>query len=219
MMSRHSNAACLTAGLLMLGALGAGCGGAKEPEVALAPYPDGGYGVDGQVPPVAQADAGVQAAPPPQPPPSPVGPCDAVQSLAMTTMFQGRQKGEAPGMQPEGAPTCNVVTEGQSTSSATFMLQPGRCYTILAQALPNVTAIDLQLELDVAGTGAPPPLAALAGKPLLAVGQSNGVQSAIGATQAGCYQWPWPAPAPVKVTLTAKMGAGVVAAQVFSKKK
>lgn len=213
-MSRCSNGALSMAGLLMLGALGAGCGGGKDPEVAQAPYPDGGYVVEAPPAPTVDADAAV---PPPAPPP--VGPCDAVQSLAMTTMFQGRQKGEAPGMQPEGAPTCSVITEGQSTSSATFMLQPGRCYTILAQALPNVTAIDLQLELDVAGTGAPPALAALAGKPLLAVGQSSGVQSAIGASQAGCYQWPWPAPAPVKVTLTAKMGAGVVAAQVFSKKK
>jgi hypothetical protein len=137
----------------------------------------------------------------------------------MTTMFQGRQKGEAPGMQPEGGPLCSVVPEGQSTSSTTFMLQPGRCYTILAQALPNVTAIDLQLELDVAGTGAPPALAAVAGKPLLAVGQNNGVQSSIGSAKLGCYQWPWPAPAPVKVTIVAKMGAGPVAAQVYSKKK
>lgn len=215
-MSRYSETVLSMAAVFALGGLGAGCGGAKEPEVAQAPYPDGGYVVDAASPPLSEADAG---APPPPVPVAPVGPCDAVQSLAMTTMFQGRQKSEAAGMQPEGAPMCNVVTEGQSTSSTTFMLQPGRCYTVLAQALPNATAIDLQLELDVAGTGAPPALAALAGKPLLAVGQNNGVQSTIGATASGCYQWPWPAPAPVKITVTAKMGAGPVAAQLFSKKK
>jgi hypothetical protein len=88
---------------------------------------------------------------------------------------------------------------------------------VLAQAMPNVTQVDVQLELDLS-TGLPPAFAALAGKPLLAVGDSAGVQATLGGKN-NCYAWPWPIPGAVKVTVKSKAGAGVVGAQVFSKKK
>src|SRR5262245_42467396 len=55
-------------------------------------------------PPQPVMDAGVDAPPPPPiPPPTPVAtPCDAVQTAALTTMFEGRKAAEAPGMQAEG---------------------------------------------------------------------------------------------------------------------
>jgi hypothetical protein len=193
-----------------LAAVVAGCGG--EPEFAPQPGPPDG-GVDAAPPPAPTPTQEV-AAPPAQP-----GPCDSVQSLAMTTMFQGRAGSEAPGMQPEGAAICGVVPEGQTISSQMFMLQPGFCYTFLAQALPTVTEVDLQVELDLAGGGGvPPALAALNLKPVLAVDTDQGAQAAVSA-KTNCYQWAFPIPAVVKLVAKARTGTGPIAAQAYKKKK
>ncbi|MGK4002482.1 hypothetical protein WMF31_07660 [Sorangium sp. So ce1036] len=199
--------------MLLALAAALGCGGGKEPEFADDTPPDAG------TPPPPQPTASV---PPPDAglPPATVptaAPCDGVQSLAMTTMFQGRAPGEAPRMQPEGTPVCNVVPEGQTASGQTFMLQPGHCYTFLAQALPTVTEVDLQLELDL-NAGGQPALAALNLKPVLAVDSDTGPTAAIGAKQS-CYQWPFPIPATVKLVVKARTGSGPVAAQAYSRKK
>ncbi len=165
-------------------------------------------------PPPPPADAGTDAAPA-----AAMTPCDAVQSLAMTTMFQGRAATEAPKMQLEGSALCGVVPEGQTVTGQTFMVQPGYCYTVMAQALPTVTEVDVQLELDLAGGGAvPPALAALNVKPMLAVDPDTGPTAAIGAKQ-NCYAWPFPLPAAVRVVVKARQGGGPVAAQVYSRKK
>jgi hypothetical protein len=136
--------------------------------------------------------------------------------MALTTMFQGRAPQEAPGMQAEGGAICGIAPEGQTVSSQTFFVQQGFCYTFLGQALPTVTEVDLQLELDIASGG--PALAALNLKPLLQVDTETGPQTAIGAKQA-CYTWPWPGQAPVKLVVKARTGSGPVAAQAFKKKK
>jgi hypothetical protein len=196
-------------GVAALSAMAVGCGG--EPEFAPQPGPP---------------DGGVDAAPPPPPvqtvaEPTPTAPaqCDSVQSLAMTTTFQGRAGSEAPGMQPEGAAICGIVPEGQTISGQMFMLQPGFCYTFLAQALPTVTEVDLQVELDLAGGGGvPPALAAFNLKPVLAVDTDTGAQAAVSAKQ-NCYQWTWPIPAAVKLVAKARTGSGPIAAQAYKKKK
>jgi hypothetical protein len=184
----------------------------------------------GAQPEFAKNDVPPDAGPPPPPttpppvvdagpPPPTVTPCDGVQSLAMTTMFQGRAPADAPRMQPEGSPVCSVVPEGQTTSGPTFMLQPGYCYAFLAQALPTVTEVDVQLELDLGAGGAmPPALAALNLKPVLAVDSDTGPTATIGAKQ-NCYQWPFPLPATVKLVVKARTGTGPVAAQAYSRKK
>ncbi|AUX46358.1 hypothetical protein SOCE26_078640 [Sorangium cellulosum] len=198
--------------LLALAAAALGCGGGKEPEFADDPPADAG--------PPPQP---ITSVPPPQDAgvPTPAVPttaaCDGVQSLAMTTMFQGRAPGEAPRMQMEGAPVCGVVPEGQTVSGQTFMLQPGNCYTFLAQALPTVTEVDLQLELDL-NAGGQPALAAFNLKPVLAVDSDTGPTAAIGAKQS-CYQWPFPLPGTVKLVVKARTGSGPVAAQAYSRKK
>src|SRR5262245_33150459 len=123
----------LMGGLL---ALVASCGGAEEPPPA--------------VPEPAAPTASVAEPTPPPPPATPdVTPCDSVQTLAMTTAIQGRAAAEAPKMQAEGQPVCGVVQEGKSTSGPVFVLQPGMCYTVLAQSLPGVTEVDVALELDM----------------------------------------------------------------------
>lgn len=180
----------------------AGCHEEKPPVEPVTPLPDAGPPVD--------------AAPPP-PPPAPVAaPCDAVQSAALTTMFQGRQKDEAPGMQPEGAPVCSVLPEGQTASSQVFVLQQGYCYTVLGASLPTVSEVDMQMELDLSSGAAIPALAGI--KPLLLTDTEQGPSAAMGA-KANCYQWPLPVPAAVRVTIKARTGTGPVAAQVYKKKK
>ncbi len=170
-------------------------------------------------PPQPPPDAGVDAAPtvtaPPPPAPT-VAACDPVQMGALSTMFEGRKAGEAPGMQAEGAPLCNVVPEGQSASSQIFTLQQGYCYTILGASLPPVGELDMQLELDPgSGTALPPPFNL---KPVLLTDTEAGNSGSMGAKQ-NCYQWPIPFPAAVRVTLKSRTGSGPVAAQVYKKKK
>ncbi len=190
----------------------AGCGG--EPEVAPQPSP---------------TDAGADAAPSPQATPTPAagfsalaaakpGPCDDVQTLALTTMFKSRAPSEAPGMQAEGGPVCGVVPEGQTLSSPTFTLQQGFCYTFLAQGLPLVSEVDMQLEMDLTGGAVPPALAAFNLKPVLAVDMDTGPQASVSAKQS-CYAWAFPVPAAAKLVIRARTGTGPVAAQVYKKKK
>lgn len=204
---------CVGAALVAMTALVAiGCG--SQPEFATTDQlPDAGAApTQAPTPPPAPPPSATVAAPPPGP-----AQCDAVQSLAMTTTFQGRAAAEAPRMNPEGSPVCGVVQEGQTVSGQTFVLQPGMCYTVLAQALPTVTEVDVQLEVDLAGGGAPA-LAALNIKPVLAVDPDTGASAAIGAKQ-NCYSVAFPIPAPAKVVVKARQGSGPVAAQVYSRKK
>ncbi|AKT42749.1 hypothetical protein [Chondromyces crocatus] len=211
------NVKCVGALLIATAALSTiGCGGSQQEFAAEDQVPQ--PGMTATQPPLAVATSTVTetATPTPTGPAAPT-PCDAVQSLSMTTMFQGRATSEAPKMQAEGSPICGVVTEGETISGNTFVLQPGNCYTVLAQALPPVTEVDVQLELDLAGGGAPA-LAALNIKPLLAVDPDTGPSGAIGAKQS-CYSWPWPIPGSVKVTVKARQGGGPVGAQVYSRKK
>lgn len=195
-------------GALIAGAI-VGCNGsAKFAETPMPP--DGGVAMlQPPPPPPTTVDAG---------PPAPAAPtpCDAVQSLAMSTAIQGRATADAPGMKPEGGAICAVAPEGQPYVGPTFLLQAGHCYTVVGQSLPGVTQLDMQLELDMSAGG--PAIAALGIKPVLAVSTDTGTQAAIGAKTA-CVQWAFPLPAPVHVVLKARNGSGPVAAQVYAKKK
>jgi len=181
------------------------CGG--EAEFAEQPVPDAGPPPAPTPTPTPPQDAG--------PPPTTNGPCDPVQIQAFTTMFQGRAPTEAPNMTADGAMICGVVAEGQSIETPMFMLDPGHCYSVLGQGMPNVTEVDMQLLIDVQGL--PPMLQAFAGKPMLAVDTQAGVMSSIGAGTT-CYKWPWPVSAVVKLNVDAKQGAGPIAAQVYKRK-
>ena len=189
----------------------AGCG--NHAETPQPPYPNGGYVYDAgpafPPPPPPVVDAGA-------PMPTQATACDAISNQAVATMFMARQKLEAPGMNPEGAAACATVAEGQSASSQTVMLQPGHCYSVLAQGLPAVTELGVRLEIDTASL--PPLLAMYAGKPVLAETSSTSNTAGL-SVKNDCYQWPFPLPAAVKVTVRSNQGAGIVAAQLYSKKK
>ena len=182
----------------------AGCG--SEPKFAPEPTVDAGL----PPPPPPVVDAG--------PPPAVSGPCDPVQTLAMTTTLQGRATVEAPGMKPDGAPLCGVLPENQPLNGPMFLLEQGYCYTFLAQSLPPVTEVDMSVEIDLAGgVAVAPALAAMAQRPLL-VDTETGEKGAI-AAKGNCYVWPWPIPGQVKLIVKSKAGTGPVAAQVYKKKK
>ena len=185
-----------------------------------------GCGGEPETPPQPWAPASASATPAPAPTPSATAPvvtgptpCDSVMSLAMTTAIQGRAAAEAPGMQPEGASVCGVVTEGASAMSETLLLQPGHCYTAIAQAMPNVTEVDVQVEADpTAGGLVNPALAGFLKGPPLMIGNGSGVLDTAGG-KTNCYTWPMPFPIAVKVNVKARTGAGPVAAQLYGKKK
>jgi len=131
-------------------------------------------------------------------------------------MLKGRAATEAPNMKPEGAEVCMTVAEGQAAQTQVgLMFEPGFCYTVLAQAAPSVTAVELKLLGDVSGAL---PLAPAAMNPTLAVDSQTGAMAAIGAKQS-CYAWTLPAAGLVKVTATAKTGSGPIMLQVYKKKK
>jgi hypothetical protein len=132
-------------------------------------------------------------------------------------MVQARAAAEAPGAELEGGVACGVAAEGQSVSLP-LTLMPGFCYTVLAQALPNVSEVDVQLVLDLSGGQPVPPLLAAFAQQPIAVGSGTGVMDAIGAKQ-DCYKWPFPIPAITKVVVRPRMGSGPVAAQVYKRKK
>jgi len=192
----------------IIAAAALGC--SSNPQFAPEPYNDGG--IDGA------------ALPPPPPPvvdaaaPIAAGPCDPTQTLAITTILQGRAAAEAPGMQPEGSLVCGIVPEGQTVTGPMFMLEPGYCYTFLGQSLPAVTEVDMELDVDLSGgMQLAPGLAAMANRPLL-VDTEQGEKAAMAAKQS-CYTWPWPLPGQVKLVVKSRTGSGPVAAQAYKKKK
>ena len=179
------------------------CGG-KTPEAAPPSGP----------PPLPQVvDAG--------PPPAAFAPCDAVQSSAMGAAIQARAAAEAPGMKPEGASLCGIVSAGGEVPSGPIMLEQGYCYTVLGEGLPPVEEVDMVLHLDVQPTnGMPafPPLVALGQSPLM-VDTMQGLHAGMG-TKQSCYTWTLPLPAQAKLVVkSSKGGPGPVAAQLYKKKK
>ena len=116
-------------------------------------------------------------------------------------------------MDTEGAPVCGTVsTEGGTYDGPTFFVQPGFCYTVLANSLPNVTELDVQIVADPTAAGIPPARAALATQPI-AVDSDSGTAAAIG-SGANCFKWPWPLPLGVKLGLKSRAGSGPLGAQL-----
>ncbi len=175
-----------------------------------------------------------QAEPPPQPPPTPTpvptpqptvaaptpapvasvetGPCDATRLLALKTAIEGRHKAElAHHMKPEGVFRCEMVAEGGSIE-VPVTLQQGKCYSMLAGSFPNITEVDMKLVVNI-GEGLPPIFAALKDQPA-AQDAETGPTASIG-RGTSCFKNPWPLPAPMKVVVTAKIGAGPLAVQIY----
>ncbi|MDB5215819.1 MAG: hypothetical protein JWO86_3746 [Myxococcaceae bacterium] len=112
---------------------------------------------------------------------------------------------EAPGMAKDGPIVAGNFQTGQ-TLEGTFTFQPGKCYTLVAQGA-GITSIGLEMQYVT-------PLPGLA--PSIGRSSQSGAQASIGG-KANCLRPISPFPAQAKFIITAKAGAGVGAAQLFSK--
>jgi hypothetical protein len=117
-------------------------------------------------------------------------------------MFAGT---EAPGMQKDGPMVAGNFQTGQ-TLEGSFTFQPGKCYTLVAQGA-GVTNLGLEIQYVT-------PLPGLA--PSIGKSSQTGAQASIGG-KANCLRPISPFPAQAKFIVTARAGAGVAAAQLFSK--
>ncbi len=154
--------------------------------------------------------------PPPVVTAPPVAPtstaCDAMQAQTMAAAVAGRAVKEATGMTPTMS-VCANVPEGGSVASDTFYIDASVCYTAIANSMPNVTELDVQLVVDPSAIALMPALAQFAAQPLISdsdVGPMGRID---------CYKYQMLIAAPVKMKVTARQGAGVIAGQLFTKKK
>jgi hypothetical protein len=112
---------------------------------------------------------------------------------------------EAPGMAKEGAPVAGNFQTGQTLESA-FTFQPGKCYAVVAVGA-GVSQVDLEMQYVTPIPGINP-----------SIGHSSqkGSQASIGG-RGNCLKPMSPFPANAKFILRATSGAGVAAAQLYSK--
>ena len=121
----------------------------------------------------------------------------ALVALAQTHMV--------PGSKPVGAPLMGQFQQGQSLE-AQIQLVPGKCYTVVAAALPPVQELDVKL----IGLAVPQVT------PVLAQDNDTGAQAIIG-EKPNCFKSLWPTAAPAKLVVTVVSGQGVAGAQLFEK--
>lgn len=198
------NSTALALGAIVVATLSTGC---DEPEVPPQPVPSA----------TAPIPAPSTAAPVPPPPPAPTvqtGPCDANTQLALQTAIEARAKKEVQGAKPVGTViNCEFVAEG-GTITVPVQLQSGKCYTVLAHSMGNITDIDMYLKLNM-GAGLPPQVAAL--NPVLGQDAENGPTASIGAG-GSCYKQAIPLiPIAAQVEATAKVGNGPIAVRIYEK--
>ncbi len=112
---------------------------------------------------------------------------------------------EAPGMAQDGPIVVGNFQEGQ-TLEGTFTFQPGKCYTLVG-AGAGPTSIKLEMQYVT-------PLPGLA--PTIGTSSQTGAQASIGG-KANCLRPISPFPANAKFIVRAAKGAGLIAAQLYSK--
>ncbi|AKV00919.1 hypothetical protein AKJ09_07582 [Labilithrix luteola] len=112
---------------------------------------------------------------------------------------------EAPGMAKDGPILAGNFQEGQ-TLEGTFTFQPGKCYTLLATGA-GISALQVEMQYVT-------PLPGLA--PSIGKSSQTGSQVSIGG-KANCLRPLSPFPANAKFIVRANKGAGLAAAQLYSK--
>lgn len=188
-------------------ALGAGC--KKEKPVEYPQTPPQSYAGDAAPAPEAGAmpapDAGAPA--PDAAPAVDAGPqgLDMVTQQMLEAEIKKRAPKQARYMKKEGELFGGVVQQGGQVEQQ-FMIQPHKCYAVLAQGGPGVTEVDVQI------TAKP-----MAGLPLpsavIAVDNTTGPAGAI----TPCWKNAFPVAFPATAVIKASGGAGAVAAQIYVK--
>jgi len=120
---------------------------------------------------------------------------------------QAAKDNTQPGAKPIGETLVGNFGTGQ-TLDTQILLQPNKCYTVVATSLPPVTEVNVQLVLLT-------PLAGMA--PVLAVDQDAGPTAVLG-KKATCYKWMFGTiPASAKFVVQVTGGSGLVVAQAYEK--
>jgi len=164
---------------------------AGQPAAGQQPAPAAGQ--PGTAPPAGQAGGQAQA-------------IDPAAAAAAQPILNGLAQNEAPGARPVGGVLAGNFQEGQVLEQP-LQLEPGKCYTVVAAGLPNISEVDVQIMLTT-------PIAGMA--PVLAEDKDSGAQAVLG-RKPNCFKWALAMGAPAKVVLKARGGAGLAAAQVYAK--
>lgn len=186
-------------------ALGAGC--KKKEPVQYPPTPPQNYAADA----ATTSDAGATPVPDAAPTDAAAASDGAPQALDMVTQqtleagIKARAPKQARYMKKEGTLFGGVVQQGGQVEQQ-IMINPHKCYAVLAQGGPGVTDVEIQI------TAKP-----MAGLPLpsavIAVDSTTGPESAV----TPCWKNAFPVAFPATVIVKASGGAGALAAQVYVK--
>ena len=130
----------------------------------------------------------------------------AVATLIRTQLAPLAQQ-HARGMLAEGDMIGASLTEGQVVEQQ-IMLNPGKCYTVIAMGLPMLQEVDIVLS-GVAPIPNSPSLP-------LAQDMTTGTTAVLGDSP-NCYKYAFPMPAMAKITVKATKGSGAVGAQLYVK--
>lgn len=172
-------------------------------------YPQGQYpqqqpsGYPQQVP-APSATMALPGLPPMAPAGSPAQALDPAMAAPAQLILDQLAKTDAPGAKALGAPMVGMFQPGQQLES-TITMQPGKCYTVIAAAVPGGIA-----ELNVQLAAGIPPF------PVIAQDQTTGPQAVVGKAP-NCYKWAFAFPGQAKVITSAAAGQGVAAVQVYEK--
>jgi hypothetical protein len=138
---------------------------------------------------------------------SSAAPMDATAATAVQPILNQLAKTQAPpGAKPLGSTMVANFQQGQTIENQ-IQLQPGKCYTVVAAALPPVTEVNVRFVAVslIPGTGM-----------VLAEDKQTGTQAVLG-QQPACYKNAAPIAVPVRVILEVAGGQGLAAAQVYEK--
>lgn len=201
------------------------CGGSERP--VNAPACPEGQTFDGRYCQMTSSPppntGGSSATPPPTPSPSPVpsslpvatADCTSPATpldLSAATLVTGALTPLAaqkamPGAKPVGAPVAGQFQQGQCLETIVSM-SPGKCYSVIASALPSVQNLDLALVPNLELPGLP--------RVVAAADNSTGASAVLGESP-NCFKWALPAAGTMKLLVRVSAGQGVAAAQVFEK--
>ena len=96
---------------------------------------------------------------------------------------------------------------GAVTLEQQAVLQPNKCYSVVAVGLPPISELNVQILAQTIIPGM---------APVLATDQDTGASATLG-KKPNCYKWALPLPAAVKIVVTAAGGQGLAAAQLYEK--
>ncbi len=193
---------------LFVGLMGSACGGKASASASTVPTSDP------NAVPTATAPAGYPTAAPTGAPTAPApltgtGPAIVIAPMAaaiVAPLLTQMGSVEAPGAQPDGSPFAGQFAAGQ-TLEQVINIKGNGCYTIVG------ASVGIQ-QLDIALVVQPTPLM----QPItVAQSTPSGPNTTLGGKATGCWRNPTPLAGTGKVIMRATAGAGLAAAQVFSR--